>query len=1353
MDVIFQNFLSWMSALVGRMFPLLICALFMLLLLLGRKSNAKRGERWKNAFFPYLALIFGVAACLSVNLLDRELDGLLNNSMIRPYIDSAFSWLNLSHAFSYGFLVAKVIVINLGLAISYVAVKYFGIGLSFLGSFPIRLIRWTAKKLKKQDSIGIEDAYQEKKKSLRQKYLELFYRFNAEEKKAYIKPKFIKICKIFRLAAYILMGAYFLLLVAVLTPVFKHFSWFPYEFFTNILNAVYLYPVISLIVLFEITDFLDGADLSPEELMRYDQDTDFQVITNYNRAQNLLAKTFPDRYQTVLSTPDTVGRPENTDVQYVSPVVDRIRAFCQGDISSAAAQQKPPASVPKPVRTETNAEILRLIDSLEQGKDCLASASLFADMADAFMVYMHIILCCGKNVLVLCADDSQVQNVSAFITARLNSINQFSPVWIIKTESKAVHSGDCDVLVTTPTSLQDDSVIVGQEQFFEHVRLILVPNTVKMLISYASAFSWLVHRFEGSRTLRMEVKEEQMKNGQNDHIASAHPVSYLFLNQGLPEELRNTLESITDRSLSIHECHFSASSTVISLWNEESGKLPSRSQERLFGQKLTSPYIGFMLPLALSSYKLTHTDILLLSDWLPYRDATQSLESRAYLINEYLGDEQGLASFERSISFQGGFDAERDPVIIIEDELRNLPCAVREACHYCGARSALVHIVSAPYLLRDFFQSRLKDERNISAKSNGIFPLYIQSDAVRMKNICSEFRQAGKMTEDRLLRELSEIEVLGIQQGATLEDALRVFRNYIMRGTMDSSLQYDFIFDWEETFNERRATFEHKRVVKLRAGEMMRTILSADREATLCFGSTTLRLGFSAENIFQRYIPGQTLVRGGKMYAIDSINASEGVLYASAAPESLESPTEFIQNREYTLSVSDGDGMEEKWNAPGIHYGSARLTAALLTDVKIQVNTPGYYSILSYDPAVRPASMLYHELSREDIRTVYREFNGPVTVFRLATQAQADTAKASVLLAVVLQELCKTFFPYCWQEIAVCPVSQDASDVTNSMPNLLKAIYPTLKSFPFPCDPNEICVVLIQDSRLDNGIAQTLKKELEKPYSSLLQTALEYLEWVKDGHIDRSCFLCYGEDKLPGCFDLPGLIAALRELPRPENVPQISSDQAGECCCYCGARLGARYYELKDSAGRHNRKICQACKDGLISDKTNLDRLYAQAVSYLTDGFGISLPDDIKVRFASARKIRRKIGTGDVRSVLGFAYIKKNEIWVETLAPEMNIMEVLVHELTHIWQNNSLDFGKTNAQTVKEYKEGHSSLMEVRYLFDMGRRVMASRTLQSLNGRNDAYGKGFRKLVAELDGDYQHSDPFAYMKEKFSKPE
>ena len=316
---------------------------------------------------------------------------------------------------------------------------------------------------------------------------------------------------------------------------------------------------------------------------------------------------------------------------------------------------------------------------------------------------------------------------------------------------------------------------------------------------------------------------------------------------------------------------------------------------------------------------------------------------------------------------------------------------------------------------------------------------------------------------------------------------------------------------------------------------------------------------------------------------------------------------------------------------------------------------------------------------------------------------------------------------------------------------MLKNLYPTLNAFPFRCDPREIGVAIIQDSASDNGLAQTLKKELEKPQSSILQTALEYLECLEDGHIDSR--LMRGRPLSRLHFTQRHRCTALRQLPRPKAIPKENAEVVGECCCYCGRALGARFFELKDSAGRNNRKICQNCKDGLIKDKADLDRLYTQATQYLNEGFGISLPQDIKVCFASARKIRRKVGTGDKRSVLGFAYIKKNEIWVETLAPVANIMQVLIHELTHVWQHNCLDFSNVDDKTMQEYKEGHSSLMEVRYLSDTGRRVMAMRTLQGLQVRNDSYGKGFRRLLDELDGDYHHGNPFEYMRKTFSKPE
>ena len=147
------------------------------------------------------------------------------------------------------------------------------------------LRRYSAADVRVPHAGGAQAGLEEKKKNLARKYREFFYQFDAEGKKAYIRPRFVKICKIFRLAAYLLMAAYLLLMTAAQLPVVRNFSWFPYAFFTDLLNVIYLYPVISLIVLFEIADFLDGALPDPEESMRYDDDTEAQVIMDYRQAQ------------------------------------------------------------------------------------------------------------------------------------------------------------------------------------------------------------------------------------------------------------------------------------------------------------------------------------------------------------------------------------------------------------------------------------------------------------------------------------------------------------------------------------------------------------------------------------------------------------------------------------------------------------------------------------------------------------------------------------------------------------------------------------------------------------------------------------------------------------------------------------------------------------------------------------------------------------------------------------------------------------------------------------------------------------------------------------------------------------
>ena len=189
------NLLSGLYTLLSKTFPLLLCALFPALLVIGRNANAPRAERWKNALNPYLALAFTIVGCSAVFLLNDTIDGLA------AYIENALDWLKFTGRPAYALALYKAFLINLVLAAAYVAVKYGGKGLKLMSSAGARLIRWAIDKLKKQDIVVSEEELLQKKQTLSQRYLGLFYDKDPDTGKRTIKLKYIKIKKIFRLAS------------------------------------------------------------------------------------------------------------------------------------------------------------------------------------------------------------------------------------------------------------------------------------------------------------------------------------------------------------------------------------------------------------------------------------------------------------------------------------------------------------------------------------------------------------------------------------------------------------------------------------------------------------------------------------------------------------------------------------------------------------------------------------------------------------------------------------------------------------------------------------------------------------------------------------------------------------------------------------------------------------------------------------------------------------------------------------------------------------------------------------------------------------------------------------------------
>lgn len=1252
--------------------------------------NVKKSVRYKQMRFPGLAILFSAVCCVLFSRISKFASDILSFPLIREITDLIAP----AGKIEYITLVYSAVIMNALLLFAFFFVK----GAAAIGA---------GKKVMPKnphETKGFEAIYW--------KIADIFYDIGGGT--GNVQRMWVPAMNTLNYAARITQAAYLLLLVLLQIPVFT--DRIPYELLSAFVKTVYFLPAVTLIPLNEIRWFLDGK----EEIavkhggMLFDR-AETAIKTDYAELCEQYKKQFPERFSACI-TAEAKGGATNfhNDIKTESNFENAVKNHIVGRGFTV------------------NENYMNCIRHIYGGENVLVDTSVFSEFGEYLFVYLNVLLARGDNILFLCPDNESTETVSGYIKKKFTELNGYHPIWIIRDGTAANESGDADVLVVTPQFICSESGFIGQEKFFTGFNTVVMLRASEAIVRNSLLLTLLIHK----------ISRKKKADG------SGKP-RYICLSDGIPPDTHSALKQILDLQEDMVQCsgYRSSENTCLMLWNYEPSDASGTrapAQDNLFGENDSQMYWGAALPLACVGLKYNAGPISVITRSSgPYIQRLNSMKNQSHRLNGYFGS---LIEFDKNIEFNG-YDGERDAAFIIaDDELYNLPLAVYNNCRFGGKSASMIHIISKPYMLRDFFAANAGKYIGSEANINMIIPVYADTAMIAMIKILCELSEQG-MSEEDLTAEIKTACPSAGNVGRVLEACLEA----ALCDRRDP-VEYHFRFAQKSVFNSEKAEFDQKQFVYLREVLPLDRILQSSKQAMIELRGVRHTIDICRDRIYQHYLPDQTLVFRGTLYKINAIESEEGVLHVTEAADRLLSPVDYIQTKTYTLTGKP----EKTWSVPvavgvgdGIFSG---YEVALYRQVSLRAETTGYFA----PDAVSPRIDLIRcpepkPLSSEERKAAERKYTDARMISLKFTGIAPEKAdRTAFLLAVIFSELMKTLFPYFFQCTAVCPVLTDGEAIYGGvMGGRIGKAYPQIQTGGYlERDPGDAEVLIIEDCASNTGVIQALLHDTQNPLYMLFDITEKYLAWFATfedtGNISKK-YLYFGSGSCPECFDfetLTGIFNGLGTFKRGKAVKVDSVSSKGHCS-YCGSDLiSVQYTEIKDKAGKNNRKLCRKCAKIIVRDESALESLYEKTRNYLCETFGISLPADIGVRFASAENIRKRMKTGDRRVVTGFADPRKRELWVETDAPETNIMGVLAHELTHFWQFDHI--GKAD----RVYTEGHASYVEVQYLRHENHAAFAEKLGSDLNGRQDEYGTGFRLISKELEkrGD---GNSFAYMAELF----
>ncbi|AJY74265.1 hypothetical protein [Paenibacillus beijingensis] len=171
-----------------------------------------------------------------------------------------------------------------------------------------------------------------------------------------------------------------------------------------------------------------------------------------------------------------------------------------------------------------------------------------------------------------------------------------------------------------------------------------------------------------------------------------------------------------------------------------------------------------------------------------------------------------------------------------------------------------------------------------------------------------------------------------------------------------------------------------------------------------------------------------------------------------------------------------------------------------------------------------------------------------------------------------------------------------------------------------------------------------------------------------------------------------------------------------------------------------------------IATHDDLFAVYLDVRGVFLSGLKVRLRERIELSLVSGDGMRERIGTPIVeapelepgRQLYGQAVRFPDGVVHIRLAGDTarsDAIAALAHELTHIWQYDSLQLDVIPGEEL----EGLAKWAEIHVLEQLGYAGKAEKLREGLMDRNDRYGEGFRAVLMKLQEDPVSADPFAIM--------
>ena len=948
--------------------------------------------------------------------------------------------------------------------------------------------------------------------------------------------------------------------------------------------------------------------------------------------------------------------------------------------------------------------------------------------------YLNYHFSLGKTALIICESEEGASSFSKTLKSKFGQLNIIGSIWNICTRSEVSDNRTIHALVVGGESLADDHLLDKNKQFTDRLFLVAVDEGDKFFTRSSIEITRIFH----------EIRKT---------VGSDRNLQYLVFSPMDNTNLRTAMEQHIGTEVNPFRNDVQQDPAVngIMVWGEEGIYKP---QIKLGLGDSRSDYMGTAIPLALIGLKFDIHRVYILPDSARADEKyDEVMTGFTKDVHSYLGKAVNLKSAIR-YSPEETTDNNDLKMVILYDNVFNLPEVLRFWKKYSGTYGGLFHVISPPYMLRGYFAQNYEKFRQSSSSVYEMVPYYIGMKRSHMAALLISLSRGG-MTEQKLMEKNNEFNWGYQDVVALLRDCLSV----ILRDVEMHNVYEYFHFHQEPVFNADENRFESEVRIELTDESVCRMLNEYFSNAVLIANEeTSIDLPMLKGDIYNYYLEDQMIAVEGQFYKIHAIR--QGHVYGKQiTPETLY---RYYQVSDFMLRNWEKiDSKCSDYTVAGMELGTAHSIR----------NIYGYWGSNNGNRFAAEDNMVYIDCTDKGLSTAVD--SAYVLRITLKNQDPEKTGSLEMLLALMLNELFCTLFPRSYQNLfAITTHGKDNELLSalrsgrSSVEQRIRSIIPAAEralpdeSGNYPSTMAEVYVV--EHSTMEFGMAEMIYQHREKVFSLLR----DYLEWYLDGEArssDNGGYLNFGLDHIPDIFAAHELLDLCRQVtPDHEEIVGEAIDHgsliaAERSCTFCG-RPVIIYEELSDG-----RCMCSLCKEHQVSARDEITALYQSERKIMEDGYHIEgmFPANIHIQFRSAESILKRAGASATGRVLGFYEHDTRQLWIENGGPWTSMRATVFHELTHAWQYQNLNIAEMTDKLPCEKKadreylmhcilEGFAVYVELESMERINERSYCKTYYAYLKQQHDVYSTGLELVegfIEEKKHEGSQMTPFVIMKE------